>query len=111
MTDMIGKMDAACELLQNTPVSLGAGNKDQYAILLTTRGYLKKMSGNRTGGLADIALDNSWTLIVRKQAALVNALRADLKWRIGGKVYTIQTWEDVNEDHFYYKFTLSSVNA
>jgi len=109
--DLIGRSDKICELLQNTPVAQGGGNKDAYEVLLTTRGYLKKVGGNRSGGIGDILLDNSWSLIVRKQNALVQALRADLKWRIEDKVYTIQTWEDVNEDHFYYKFTLSSVNA
>lgn len=109
--DLIGKMDQICELLQNTPVVLGAGNQDQYTVLLTTRGFLKKMNGSRASITADILVENSWQLTVRKQNALVSALRADLKWRIGGKIYTIQTWQDIQEDHFYYLFNLTQANG
>lgn len=109
--DLIGEMDAICRLMANNPNPLGAGNQDAYTVLLSTRGKLRKRSGNRASVTADIIIQNSWTLTVRKQNALVQALRPDLKWEIRGEWYTVQTWEDLKEDHRFYVFELTQDNA
>jgi hypothetical protein len=111
MSDLIGKMDKVCELLQNTPTAQGAGAVDSYAVLLTTRGYLKKSSGSRSLQFADISVNDSWSLIVRKQNQMVNNLRRDMKWRIDNRTFTIDSWEDIEEEHFYYKFYLTEQRA
>lgn len=107
MSDLIGKMKKICELLQNNPTIQGAGAKDNYSVLLTTRGYLRKSSDSRNMSFGDITQDNSWKLTVRKQDQMVNNLRRDVKWRIDGKTFTIQGWKDIEEEHFYYEFSLT----
>jgi hypothetical protein len=109
--DLIGKMDKVCELLQNTPIAQGVGGQDSYSVLLTTRGYLKKSSGNRALQFTDISINDSWSLIVRKQNQMVNNLRRDMKWRIDNRTFTIDSWEDIEEEHFYYKFYLTEQRA
>ncbi len=109
--DLIGKMDKVCVLKQNTPGTLGAGAVDSYATLLTTRGWLRKSSGNRSLSFGDLVGNDSWKLTVRKENALVNNLRHDLKWVIDGRTFTIQTWTNVGERSFYYEFELTEQRA
>src|SRR5688572_5564415 len=109
--DLVGQMKKVVTFKQNTPSTQGAGGKDSYSDLLTTRGYLKKSSGSRNPAYSDILGDNSWTLIVRKQAALTSALSMSLKIEIDNKLFTIQSWEDVNEDNALYKFSLTQQDA
>lgn len=104
--DLIGRMDKICDFLINGQ-TIGLGAKDNYALAATTRGYLKKGGGRRSGAFGDIAINESWTLIVRKQEAITTNLRVDNKWRIDSRMFAVQSWEDVEEDGFYLKFTLT----
>lgn len=109
--DLIGLMDKVVAFQVNTPAASGAGNRDIYTTAVTTRGYLKYGSGSRNGGFQDIQADQSWSLTVRKQAALTAILSVSLKVVIESQTYTVQGWADINEDHFYYKFSLTRQNA
>lgn len=111
MSDLVGNMDKVVVFKQNAPTALGAGNKDGYSTLLTTRGYLKKSVGSRNSGFSDILGDSSYFLTVRKQAALTAALKMSLKVEIENRTYTIQGWEDIEEEHFYYRFSLTRQDA
>lgn len=97
MSDLIGNMDEVVEFLQNTPVVVGAGNQDGYALALTTRGYLKRDSGNRAQNFADINGYTTFRLTVRKQAALTALLSMSLKIRINSRIYTIHSWDDTSD--------------
>lgn len=113
MSDLIGNMDKVVTFYVNTPTDAGAGgNNDGYSAALTTRGFLKKQSGDRNSQLYDLAISNTWYLTVRKQNALSAILSPSLKVGVQGKegLFTVQSWEDVQEDHFYYKLTLSQQN-
>ena len=109
--DLIGKMDKVCTLKQNTPGTLGAGAVDSYATLLTTRGWLRKSSGNRSLTFGDLVGTDSWKLTVRKQAAITANLRHDLKWEINSRTYTIQTWKETGVSDMYYEFDLTEQRA
>lgn len=97
MSDLIGNMDEVVEFLQNTPVVVGAGNQDGYAVALTTRGYLTRDSGNRSQNFADINGYITFRLKVRKQSALTALLSMSLKIRISSRVYTIHSWDDTDD--------------
>lgn len=99
-------MKQVCDFLINSQ-TIGLGAKDNYVLAATTRGYLKKGGGSRTSQGGDIAINDNWTLIVRKQDAITSNLRVDNKWRISNRTFTVQSWEDIEEDGFYYKFTLT----
>jgi hypothetical protein len=125
MSDIIGNMDKIVTIYTNTGMDAGAGGKDNYVLLLETRGYLKKLSGNRTGAFGEILGDNSYHLIVRREATLTDklndpsfnnmALKIEIAETItNGTVqrrFTVQTWENLNEDYFYYKFSLTEQRA
>lgn len=115
--DLIGQMDAVITFHRNTGQDSGAGGKDRYEELVTTRGYLKKGGGSRTGSFAEVLGSNSWTLIVRKQTVLADAFNDPTYDVMAIKVtdsnnrrFTIQAPpEDMNEDHFYYKIMLAEL--
>ena len=102
----IGEFNKTVVFKQNTPSTLGAGKKDSYTTLLTTKGRLKKQSGSRSLGFGDIQITNSYELLVRYQTSLATNLRADVKIEIENKTYTIQTFEKVGEKDFYYRFII-----
>ena len=91
----------------NYSLELGAGGKDNYNPLLTTRGYLQKGGGSRSAQYADIVGNESYTLYVRQQSLLTENLSISLKALIQGQFYTVQGWEDIEDKHMYYKFNLS----
>ncbi len=109
--DLVGQMDKVVVFKTNAPTALGAGNKDGYSTLLTTRGYLKKSVGSRSSAYSDILGDSSYSLTVRRQAALTAALSMSLRIEIEGNRFTVQGWEDIEEEHFYYRFSLTRQDA
>lgn len=102
----IGEFTKTVVFKQNTPTTLGAGKKDAYTTLLTTKGRLKKQSGSRSLGFGDIQITNSYELLVRYQSSLATNLRADVKIEIDSKTFTIQTFEKIGEKNFYYRFII-----
>lgn len=92
---------------QNTPAQSGAGKSDSYATLVTTDGRLRKNTSNRGLQAGEMGFDNSYSLIVRYQDAIFNAIRSDLKVDIDSVRYTIAGWELQNEKRFYIEFSLN----
>jgi hypothetical protein len=111
MSDLIGNMDKVVLFRTNSGAQLGAGGQDAYTDLLTTRGSLKKVSGRTGLSFGDILTSDTWTLIVRVQSALTAALSNSLRISIDSRSFKVDSWEDVNEDHFYYKFTITEQRA
>lgn len=108
MSDLIGQMKKVCTLLINTgQTSTTGGGTDSYSSGPTTRGYLKRDSGDRGQQFGDIVGQNTWTLIVRVQAQITVNLGMGVKWLIDNKRFTVQSWEDINQEGFYYKFKLT----
>ena len=103
----IGNFDKTVTFLVNNSTDLGAGGKDNYTPLLTTRGYLRKGGGGRTNAFNDIEGNESWTLYTRQQALLAANLTMSLKMLIQGQVFTLQGWEDIEEKHLYFKFNIT----
>lgn len=96
---------------QNTPTAKGAGYTDQYATLLTARGRLKKKSGNRSLSFGAVGEENSFEFITYYQTALANSLNTAMKVEIESKTYTIDSWEKVGEEKFFYIIQLTQKNG
>lgn len=108
MSDLIGNMSKVVEFLQNTPVAVGAGNRDGYAVALTTRGHLTRDSGNRQQASADIAGFQSFKLKVRRRASLTSILGMSVKVRIDNRVYTVRSWDDLGDMYITFYIDLKN---
>lgn len=106
MSDAIGNMSKVVEFLQNSPVQVGAGNRDAYTVALTTRGSLRQDSGERQQNYGDISGYQYFLLKLRKRDDLQTLLQQSLKIRISGRVYTVQSWDDT--DKMYITFNLAT---
>lgn len=102
-----GQLNKVVVFKANTPTDKGAGGKDSYATVVTTRGNLKKNSGSRGFAFGDLTENNSYTLTVRFETSLESALRMDMKVEIESRTFTIASWEKVGEKRFYYKIQLN----
>lgn len=106
VTYHIGEMKQVVAFLENNPTdSTTGGAYDHYTTLLTTRGRLRKSSGSRSLSFGEILNQEQYELICRFQTALV--IRIDMKVGIDGGVYTISSWEKIDERRFYYRFKLN----
>lgn len=85
-----------------------AGKNDNYVSLLTTRGRLRKKSGDRSLLAGLIESKETFELICRFQTTLESSLRSDVKIVIDGKIYTISSWEKIDEIKHWYKFLLNA---
>lgn len=107
----IGNLDKVVVFMVNNSTDLGAGGKDNYVALLTTRGYLTKGGGSRSSAFSDILSGESFTLYVRQQRLLTANLTTSLKAVINGQTYTMQGWEDIEDKHLYYRLNMSKQSA
>lgn len=92
----------------NTPtVAATLGGVASYSTLVETRGRLRKQGGNRnlTGG--EFSIDGSYELIVRYTDTIYNAIKPDMKMEIEGVLYSIVSWEKLDEKRFYIKFIIN----
>lgn len=84
------------------------GRNDSYVSLLTTRGRLRKKNGNRGLDLGLIESKETYELICRFQSTLESSLATDVKLVIDSKVFTIASWEKIDEIKHFYKFELNA---
>lgn len=91
----------------NYPATLGAGFSDNYFDLLTTRGYLKKRTGQRSFESGEVLNKGTYELWIRYAAYLESYLRSDIKIVINSREYTIETYEKIDEQNFYFKFIIN----
>lgn len=100
----------------NTPTTAATSNReaittggqnDVYATLLTTRGRLRKNSGNRGLDFGLIASEDSYELICRFQSGIAAELRVNQKVMVDKDTYTIQSWEVLDQISHWYRFKLN----
>jgi hypothetical protein len=102
-----GQLKKVVVFQKNTPTTQGAGKKDSWATLVTTRGFLEKNSGRRSLDNSQKVFDNSWKLITRFESILETNLNTALRVLIDGKYFTIDSWEKKGEKRFHFIFQLS----
>lgn len=103
----VGALNRVVEFQANNPVTLGAGKKDVYTTLLTTRGSLKMLSAGRALSYGNIEIGKGFECVVRFQTLLESNIRPDLRVVIDDRTFTVHSWEKVGEKRFYYKFILN----
>lgn len=87
------------------------GKNDNYSILLTTRGRLRKSNGSRGLSFGLVADDETYELVCRFQTALEASLRTDTKIIIDSKTYTPQSWEKVDQLNHIYIFRIAAIQT
>lgn len=103
----IGQRRCIVRFERNVPTALGAGKKDDYEEFLTTRGKLSKMRGNRSLSFGEANIQNQWELYVRFEVALENDLSKSMRLLIDNMIFTIDSWELVDQKRRYYRFVLN----
>lgn len=112
----IGQMRSHVVFKLNTPTTAATSNReaittggqnDVYATLLTTRGRLRKNSGNRGLDFGLIASEDSYELICRFQSGIAAELRVNQKVMVDKDTYTIQSWEVLDQISHWYRFKLN----
>lgn len=103
----IGKLRQSGQLQVNTPIQQGAGYKDNYATLLTCRGELVKLNGNRVLDNSEVVINASWSWICRYQTAIQNITnKKSIRWVIDGRRFTVNNYELIDQKKNYIRFTL-----
>lgn len=103
----IGKMRQVVKFERNDPTQLGAGKKDHFVELVTTRGELRKLSGHRALSFGEANIDNTWELKIRFQDALNNYLSKSLQVVIDNMFFSINTYEWIDQKQRYIRFILN----
>lgn len=103
----VGEFTKVVTFKVNSPTTQGAGKKDAYTTLLTTRGRLRKQNGSRSLSYGDIVLTDNYELLVRYETTIASNIRPDLKIEIDSVTYTIQSVEKIGDKIFYYRFIIS----
>ena len=101
-----GEMRQTGTFRKNTPVPNGSGGfTDSYTDLLTCRGRLRKIKGNRALEQGATVINKNYEWICRYQSALV--VNTGLELVINGQVYRINDWEMVDEIPHWVRFVIS----
>lgn len=95
-------------ILVNTPTDTDSGGAtDSYSTLLVTRGRLRQRYANREMSFGEAVENENYELIIRYQDAIASNMSVDMKFSIDGKVYSLSSWELVNEIKDYYRFKVT----
>lgn len=103
----VGEFDKVVAFQKNTATTLGAGKADSYATYCTTRGRLRKQNGSRGLSFGEMLQSSSFELLVRYESLLASNLRNDNKVLIDSKLYSISSYELIEEKKRYYKLTIN----
>jgi hypothetical protein len=103
----VGKLRASGQLQTNAPSQQGAGFKDNYTTLLTCRGELAKLRGNRSLNSSEVDINAAWEWVCRYQSAIASITnKKSIRWIIDGRRFTVNNYELIDHKKRYYRFTL-----
>lgn len=103
----IGEMRQSGQLQSNNPTQQGAGKKDSYVTVLTCRGRLQKINGNRYFDQAETTINSSWEWICRFQNAINSVSnKKSMRWVIDGRMFSVNNYELIDQKRRYYRFVL-----
>lgn len=103
----IGQLRQSGQLQTNIPVAQGAGFKDSFSTLLTCRGRLTELRGNRSLNSAEVNINAAWEWICRFQTAIDSVTnKKSIRWIIDGRYFTVNNYELIDHKKRYYRFTL-----
>lgn len=103
----IGKLRQSGQLQINTPVQQGAGFKDSFSAVLTCRGDLTKLRGNRSLNSAEVDINAVWEWVCRYQSAIANVTnKKSIRWIIEGRTFKVDDYEPIDQKKRYFRFIL-----
>jgi hypothetical protein len=111
----IGQMRSVVVFKSNTPTTNATTNReavttggqnDVYSDLITTRGRLRKKRGDRNLDFGLINSNDSYELICRFGTTLNAGIKSNGKVSVDGVLFTIQSWEVVDQIKHWYKFQI-----
>ena len=103
----IGKLRQSGQLQVNTPIQQGAGYKDNFSTLLTCRGELTKLRGNRGLNDSEVVINATWEWVCRYQEAIAGVTnKKSIRWIIDGRKFIVNNYELIDQKKRYYRFTL-----
>lgn len=103
----IGQLRQSGSLQVNNPTQLGAGKKDNFSELLTCRGDLQKMKGNRILDSGETVIAAGWQWIVRYQTAIESITdKKSIRWVIDGRSFVVSDYQLIDNKKKYYRFIL-----
>lgn len=85
------------------------GQDEAYADLLTTRGSVRKKDGFRNFSDGYDAIINTYELMTYWRGDLESNLTRDTRVIYDNRSFRIETWERVNEERSFMKFTISEI--
>lgn len=103
----VGKFRQSGQLQTNARIQQGAGFKDNFTTLLTCRGSLNKLRGNRSFNYSETDINATWEWICRYQVAIDNiSNKKSIRWIIDGRRFTVNNYKLIDQKKKYYRFTL-----
>jgi hypothetical protein len=102
----IGEMRSVVTFEQNNPADDGSGGQaDSFTMLLTTRGRLRKLKGDKNLEQGDIVFDKGYELICRWRSDLV--INKDTSVVINSERYRINDFDLQSEIKHLYRFIIN----
>lgn len=103
----IGELRQSGQLQTNSPTQQGAGKKDAFTTLLTCRGRLTKLRGNRDLNSGEVNINAAWEWICRFQTAIDSVTnKKSIRWIIDGRYFTVNNYELIDQKKRFYRFVL-----
>ena len=103
----IGDMRQKGTFRQNAPIDNGSGGQsDNYTDLLTCRGRLRKLKGNKGLEDSDVVQNKGYEWVCRFQLGIV--INVDTALVINGTYYRISDYEKIDELNHFYRFIIQS---
>jgi hypothetical protein len=110
--DVAGSMYHTLVVMTNNGAQQGAGGRDNYTTLLTTRCALKGGDGSRSNDFLLIQSGSSYRIITRYQEALWSAASTSLRLDVDGIRYTVQSWKRIADKRkSFIEFSVTIDNA
>lgn len=108
-TARIGDMRSKAEFQSNAPIADGAGGfTDNFTTFYTCRGRLQQIDGRRSEEVMEIVRNKKFELVVRYSTELFPQLTVGTRVLIGTTVYTIDTFELVEQKPHWIAITLAT---
>jgi head-tail adaptor len=108
----VGRLDRRVIIMANnpTPTASGGSKDGGWSSIASTRGYLRKTSGNKAASFGDIMLGSTHELFVRFQQSIKDNMRADNRILIDDeRTFKVSSFEFLEEERRWIKINLTEL--
>jgi hypothetical protein len=93
-------------------VKYTGGYVDGYTNIITAvRCKLRQINGKRTNEFGEIVITSYWEMTCRFQNVIDESIKVNTKFVVGNKKFTVASFTKIDENDFYYFFTLFKLDA